>query len=74
MRNSYTTIGIAEVGVQMSLSDLDLLRKIVKEAAAEEDARFGTKELLKEIDKAMLGLCEDMRRRANHVIEMIEED
>ena len=69
MKHSYTETEIATVRVDLSLRDLQLLRRITAYALDKDDAPYGAKNLVQPIDRALSALAEDMRRTAENILD-----
>jgi len=69
MKISYTETGTATVRVDLSLSDLRLMRRVVQFAIDQEGAPYGAKNLLPPLEHALAMLAEDMRRTANSILD-----
>jgi hypothetical protein len=69
MKHSYTETETATVRVELSLRDLQLLRRVTQYALEKDDAPYGAKNLVQPIDRALVALAEDMRRTAETILD-----
>jgi hypothetical protein len=68
MKISYTETNNATVRVELTLSDLQLMRRITEYATGKDDAPYGAKSLAQPLDRALAALAEDMRRTADSIL------
>ena len=69
MKINCTETGTATVRVELSLSQLRLLRRITQFAMDQEGAPYGAKTLAQPINRALAALAEDMRRAADSILD-----
>jgi hypothetical protein len=69
MKISYTETGTATVRVELTLSDLQLMRRVTQFAMDQEGAPYGAKTLAQPINRALAALAEDMRRAADSILD-----
>jgi hypothetical protein len=68
MKINYTETGTATVRVELTLSDLQLMRRITQFAMDQEGAPYGAKNLAQPLNRALAALAEDMRRTADGIL------
>jgi len=69
MKINYTETETATVRVELSLRDLQLMRRITQYAIEQEGAPYGAKNLAQPLDRALAALAEDMRRTADNILD-----
>jgi hypothetical protein len=69
MKINCTETGTATVRVELSLSQLRLLRRITQFAMDQEGAPYGAKTLAQPLDRAITALAEDMRYTADSILD-----
>jgi hypothetical protein len=69
MKISYTETGTATVRVELTLSDLQLMRRVTEYAIGKDDAPYGAKTLSQPLNRALAALAEDMRRAADSILD-----
>ena len=68
MKINYTETNTATVRVELTLQDLQLMRRVTEYATGKDDAPYGAKNLAQPIDRALAALAEDMRRTADSIL------